>query len=231
MFRVIIIAIVLAGSQPVSAQKQPDTEITIIGDYKIVVRKFEKDWKMVNISTVDRRGAKKDEIEFIVTRGSADDCGFESQDHSYRFSSESQLIIEKTETVETCGLQQEMEESDEEFMNRIIDPYDILGKNITRIYKTTYEVSGEGKFIEVMKADSAIQSLVGFESFSRFPKSRLKILRNTIFARNGYKFKSDDLNSFFRKQSWYKPEFDNVDDRLTDDDKKIINYIKLLESK
>lgn len=65
----------------------------------------------------------------------------------------------------------------------------------------------------------------------------LKIIRNEIFARHGYIFKSQDLADYFGKQNWYKPQFDNVDSYLTVDEKEYIeivlqaeNYVKRLES-
>jgi hypothetical protein len=33
----------------------------------------------------------------------------------------------------------------------------------------------------------------------------LRLLRNEIFARRGFEFKSEDLKEFFRKMNWYKP--------------------------
>ncbi|MQX52098.1 YARHG domain-containing protein [Alcanivorax sp. PA15-N-34] len=36
-------------------------------------------------------------------------------------------------------------------------------------------------------------------------KSTLRLARNEIFARHGYVFKSEDLNRYFKRYSWYKP--------------------------
>lgn len=36
-------------------------------------------------------------------------------------------------------------------------------------------------------------------------KKKLRILRNEIFARHNYSFKSKDLNSYFKAKHWYKP--------------------------
>jgi len=33
----------------------------------------------------------------------------------------------------------------------------------------------------------------------------LRLMRNEIFARHGYIFKSSDLRSYFGRQSWYRP--------------------------
>lgn len=44
------------------------------------------------------------------------------------------------------------------------------------------------------------------------PKSELRILRNTIYARHGYIFKSADLREYFSKFGWYVPSVSVVDD-------------------
>ncbi len=36
-------------------------------------------------------------------------------------------------------------------------------------------------------------------------KSTLRLARNEIFARHGYVFKSEDLNRYFKRYSWYQP--------------------------
>lgn len=41
-------------------------------------------------------------------------------------------------------------------------------------------------------------------------KSQLRILRNTIYARHGRKFKSKDLQNYFRGFSWYSPRYDEI---------------------
>jgi hypothetical protein len=44
----------------------------------------------------------------------------------------------------------------------------------------------------------------------------LKVMRNEIFARYGYRFKSEDMREYFNKQAWYKPEYDDVTSQLTE---------------
>ena len=44
-----------------------------------------------------------------------------------------------------------------------------------------------------------------------YTKEELRILRNTIYAKYGYIFKSRDLTYIFSKSEWYKPQFDNGD--------------------
>ena len=44
---------------------------------------------------------------------------------------------------------------------------------------------------------------------SRFSKDELRLMRNEILARHGWKFQSKDLQEYFGKQSWYSPVADN----------------------
>ncbi len=44
---------------------------------------------------------------------------------------------------------------------------------------------------------------------SRFSKDELRLMRNEILARHGWKFQSKDLQEHFGKQSWYRPVADN----------------------
>lgn len=46
----------------------------------------------------------------------------------------------------------------------------------------------------------------------------LRILRNAIYARHGYRFKSSELTAYFKRYSWYKPDKDQTDDLLTEAD-------------
>ncbi len=55
--------------------------------------------------------------------------------------------------------------------------------------------------------------------------NELDIMRNEIFADHGYKFKTKKWQEFFSKVPWYKPRYDNVNDKLSD----IENYnIKII---
>jgi hypothetical protein len=50
-------------------------------------------------------------------------------------------------------------------------------------------------------------------------------MRNEIFARYGYKFKSNDLKNHFRRKNWYYGYSSNVDMYLTDIEKSNIKLI------
>ena len=43
------------------------------------------------------------------------------------------------------------------------------------------------------------------EELASYSKEELRLMRNEIFARHGYIFKSKDLQDYFAKQQWYQP--------------------------
>ncbi|WP_062055735.1 YARHG domain-containing protein [Aquimarina longa] len=58
----------------------------------------------------------------------------------------------------------------------------------------------------------------------------LRFLRNEVYARKGYVFKSDEFNQYFKTKSWYKPN-SNISLTLTDQENTYISKIKNLEKK
>ncbi len=62
-----------------------------------------------------------------------------------------------------------------------------------------------------------------------YSKSELRLMRNEIFARYGYRFLSTDLKAYFMKKDWYSPRRDNADEFLSDIEKQNIELIIRLE--
>lgn len=57
----------------------------------------------------------------------------------------------------------------------------------------------------------------------------IRIMRNYIFARHGYIFKSDDLRQFFSQYPWYEPRFTNVNRQLSKLEQRNIQFLKAYE--
>ena len=55
--------------------------------------------------------------------------------------------------------------------------------------------------------------------------AELQIKRNEIFAQYGYKFKSQELSTYFFLKEWYDPRYDNVYSFLTQLDKENIKIL------
>lgn len=69
------------------------------------------------------------------------------------------------------------------------------------------------------------------EELRKMSKSDLKLIRNEIFARYGFIFKSGgEMNLYFKKQDWYTAQHDNVDKFLTDLEKENIKLIQQIEN-
>ena len=65
----------------------------------------------------------------------------------------------------------------------------------------------------------------------KMPKSDLKIMRNEIFARYGFIFKSGgEIAKYFKKQDWYIEQHNNVDKFLTDLEMENIKLIQQIEN-
>lgn len=61
-------------------------------------------------------------------------------------------------------------------------------------------------------------------------KNELRIIRNEIFARHGYLFKSDDLRDHFGNQPWYIGRHTDVNNQLSAIEKQNIEFLKRYEN-
>lgn len=68
-----------------------------------------------------------------------------------------------------------------------------------------------------------------YDDVSHLNKFQLKIMRNEIFARYGYIFKTQEMKSHFSSQNWYQPLYNDVNNRLTRLEKENAEYIKTFE--
>ena len=77
----------------------------------------------------------------------------------------------------------------------------------------------------------ASERLLTSDDVSNMAGWDLKIMRNEIYARHGYIFKTEEMRSYFSYEKWYVPKYEKVDDKLTDVEKKNIELIKRYESR
>lgn len=66
-----------------------------------------------------------------------------------------------------------------------------------------------------------------YKDFDNYNKDELRILRNAIYARHGYKFKDPELTEYFSRFKWYIPSYNNV--QLTDTEKYNVDLIQAHE--
>lgn len=75
----------------------------------------------------------------------------------------------------------------------------------------------------------ASEKILKITDIQEMDEPALKLMRNEIFARYGYIFKSAELNAHFTSQSWYKPVSADVTNKLTEIEKKNTVLIKSQE--
>lgn len=75
----------------------------------------------------------------------------------------------------------------------------------------------------------ASKRLLTEQELRAYDNATLKIMRNEIFARYGYIFKTSDMVEYFSKQSWYKPTLATAP-KLTSIEEQNVALIKSLES-
>lgn len=57
----------------------------------------------------------------------------------------------------------------------------------------------------------------------------LKVMKNEIYARHGYIFKTPELRNYFASQPWYRAQYDDVADLLSNIEKDNAAFIKRYE--
>jgi len=75
----------------------------------------------------------------------------------------------------------------------------------------------------------ASQRLLTSSELNGMSKHDLKIMRNEIFARHGYIFKTSEMKSYFSSQSWYHGRYEDVSSMLSDIEHKNVALIKSYE--
>ncbi len=71
--------------------------------------------------------------------------------------------------------------------------------------------------------------LVDISDLSGLSKQDLKIMRNEIFARHGFIFKTPEMKAYFTAQSWYHGQYDDVVLMLSNIEKQNVILIKKYE--
>ena len=90
---------------------------------------------------------------------------------------------------------------------------------------------GQEKWAEEQPVSDIITGmLLNTTYLSQFPKPQLRLLRNEILARHGWKFQSQDLRDHFETQPWYKPVANNNSIRLNIIEQTNVHLIKSEEA-
>lgn len=62
-------------------------------------------------------------------------------------------------------------------------------------------------------------------------KNELRVMRNYYFARHGVIFRDKELTKYFSQFEWYEPVSENVDSKITKQERENIKLIKAFERK
>ena len=126
-------------------------------------------------------------------------------------------IVENSQEIETeeepksesIGEEPIVEEQEiiQEENNNQIDDYDLMV--LERVYDEVINKGNEGYLYN-------------------FSSDELAIIRNTLYARRGYKFKKKKYQNYFGAKSWYNPTT-NSQNILTKKEEKLANIIKRYE--
>lgn len=207
--------------------------------FKVLVqRTMEEENIYIIITTMNQAGVKIEQLTFPETLSRVDSICHRYQEHGeYRFMKDLGIkIITKSYDL-SCGIEQPDNESDEQYFNRLMnydDPFGIPGRELNQENVKRYDINTDGKIIESKNGSSnkvVKNRWLALTRFDKLPKEKLRMLRNTIYARRGYAFRTENLRSFFLKKEWYEPKYDNIAKFLSSSDKELIAYLENLENR
>ena len=232
--------LLLLFSVIIQPKSDPDTlDIINYNDFYLVITNDNSYPAVIQMTTYKFNGTEIDAIDFVEAFGHAAACNEYNISHEYSFMSDHVVEVNGHEYDHNCGdylpvggyTDEELNEYYEQLHSHY-DPYAFLPSITESFYTHYYEISNTGNFFqfENESVEEITVEITDLSMLDDFPKSQLKILRNCIFARHGYTFKSADLNEFFFQFDWYEPGSGYSDDLLTDTDREIIDYIRELES-
>lgn len=84
----------------------------------------------------------------------------------------------------------------------------------------------EAQTSDERKYDIACERYLTEDDVRHLTKRELKIMRNWIYARHGYRFKTSDMREFFASQSWYVGKYDDVSGLLSTIEQSNVLFIK-----
>ena len=126
--------------------------------------------------------------------------------------------VSQEETNSLAALEEPITEASQELIEEPIAQED----NISQITDDNYDLVVLDKVY-----DEVINR--GNEAYlNNFSSDELAIIRNTLYAKNGYKFKKKEYQEYFGEKSWYNPTTSSQN-ILTRNEEKLANIIKRYE--
>ena len=150
----------------------------------------------------------------------------------FMVSDESEYLVENTETEEV------IEETPQE---TVVEETPNTEETITESSQELIEEEQEGGSAseedtnddnyDLIVLDKVYDEVInrGNEAYlNNFSSDELAIIRNTLYAKNGYKFKKKEYQEYFGEKSWYNPTTSSQN-ILTRKEEKLANIIKRYE--
>ena len=156
-------------------------------------------------------------------------------------SDESEYLVENTETEEVIE-ETPQETVVEESTNTVEEPITETSQELIEESQeggpVSEEASSEENSVQVnddnydlVVLDKVYDEVInrGNEAYlNNFSSDELAIIRNTLYAKNGYKFKKKEYQEYFGEKSWYNPTTSRQN-ILTKNEEKLANIIKRYE--
>ena len=105
----------------------------------------------------------------------------------------------------------------------VIDEYEMPHRMSDEAIALTESNPNHGRF------DFVSNALLHGSELYNFDRPQLRLMRNSILARHGYVFQSQDLQEYFGNEPWYKPADSNEDIQLSFPEQINIDLIKYRE--
>ena len=105
-------------------------------------------------------------------------------------------------------------------------------ESITEYYNNSLNelIPTKAKKIILGNIDLLSETISDFD-LAILSNSDLRILRNMIYAKYGNIFSSSDLTNYYSNFAWYKPSKKVKDSDLTEEELKLIERIKIFETR
>lgn len=168
-----------------------------------------------SLTTVDQNNKKISSIKFASSSSGYGPCG--SMKNEYQFINKNLLFTKNVHFMGTVIK-----------LFRIEETGKITSLTSPRKYAYTKYVSINEQYFkgcfceEIPNGDYEEGNIYLSKHLS---VEELDIMRNEIFAEYGYRFKNEKWQKYFGQFDWYTPQYDNVDEQLSEIDKANIKVI------
>ena len=92
--------------------------------------------------------------------------------------------------------------------------------------ETSVATKSEGYYFSVEEYDWLSYEYVSGSDISDLTDEQIDLLRNYIYAKHGYIFKTEFYRRYFSQFRWYRPRYRNVDNMLNKYERKNVLFLR-----